>query len=204
MNGEKYQQSRKRTVSKRYKTRAPVFDAKAVTTLCSQTCNTTGAATLINGIVPGYAVDQRLGRVVTIDRIDGIIEVGVTATTGIDQYQRWMLVLDRQPNGAALAVTDVLDSTAINSHLNLANRSRFKVLADHVLALNASGEPGSRRTYVARIPMNDRVVFNSGTAGTIADIVTTSIYFLTVGGEAAGVTAGSASGDFRVWFHNSV
>ena len=48
--------------------------------------------------------------------------------------------------------------------------------------------------------LNHPVTFNAGDAGTVADITTGSLYFLVVGSEAAGATAGTVSGRVRVRF----
>lgn len=182
----------------------PRVDAKAVTVAVSTAANTTGAITLLNGIAPGTDIDQRLGRAVIMDELQLILTDNVTAGSGIDQYHRLMLVLDRQPNGAALAILDVLDVVATNSHPNLANRSRFLILKDELHPLNAAAEPGSFRSYRWQFPLRTRITFNAGVAGTVADIATNSLYFICIGSAVAGVTAGACGVNGRLFFRNSV
>lgn len=182
----------------------PASRMKAVTIVANLPCDISGAVALLNGMVTGTGIDQRLGREVMLDWIEGHFESGVTASTGIDQYQRWLLVYDRQPNGAALTTSDVLDSVEPLSQLNLANSSRFSIIADRFFALNASAEPGSKKAFDIRFPLNKRVIFNAGTAGTVADITTGSLYLVTVGSVGAGVSAGSLRYSSRVVYHNVI
>jgi hypothetical protein len=183
----------------------PKIDAKATSVVSNGVCDTTGSLLLLNGIVPGLGINQRLSTRITLDRLEGTIEMGVTSATGTDQYQRWLIVEDRQPNGSAAAITDILESTNPNALLNLANWRRFRVLRDSgVFPLNAAAEPGSKRTFNFSLRLNSNVIFNAGTAGTIADIVTNSLHFLSVGNNVAGATAGSCAINLRLWYHNSV
>jgi hypothetical protein len=182
----------------------PLGDQKASTPNSSLAVNTTGAVFLLDGFVPGTAIDQRLGRTVTLDCLEALIQDQVTSGTGVDQYHRILFVYDKQPNGAAFVITDVLDTTNTVSFPNLANRARFDILYDDLHHLNASAEPGSERTYSIRIPLNRRVIFNAGTAGTVADIVTGSLYILVLGNVAAGSTAGTLDIMARLFFHNSL
>lgn len=50
-----------------------------------------------------------------------------------------IVYLDKQANGAAAVVTDVLETASIDSFRNLANSGRFQVLKDRVVTLNATG-----------------------------------------------------------------
>lgn len=172
---------------------------KTKDTSISQVQDTTGALTLVNGVARGDDIGDRTGRKVIIKSIEAHFISGVTSATGVDQYQRLILFVDHQPNGAAPAATDLLVSNSYQSLKNLDNRARFTILYDRVYALNAAGESGSKivlPTYYKRV--NIPVIFNSGDAGTIADIQTNSIYLLSVGSEAAGNTAGSTVGRVRI------
>lgn len=155
---------------------------------------------LLNGCAPGSALNQRVGRHINMIRAEFSTRTGVTATTGIDQDARFLVVLDKQPNGDAPAVTDILDAVTALSQPNLAYSERFKILADRVFELNASAEPGSRRYVRMTVPLNKVVTYNSGTAGTIADISTNSLYFVQIGSVAAGATAGNVYGQCRLRF----
>jgi hypothetical protein len=127
--------------------------------------------------------------------------MAVTGTTGVDQTQRFILVFDRQSNGAAPAITDVLDSNSPFSLFNKDNAQRFRIVTDVVKVLNASAESGSTHvTGIIRKRLNVAVMYNSGTAGTIADINTGGLFLITLGSSTAGATAGSVVGRVCVNF----
>jgi hypothetical protein len=153
--------------------------------------NSTGAISLLNGIAPGFTIDGRLGRVVTLKQIKLDVQALVTPVTGVDQYNRFLVVYDHQPNGAALTILQVLNSVNVISARNFDNSARFEVLCDELHHLNASAEPDSNISFKVKIRRPLQTVFNSGTAGTIADIATGSLYVISIGSEVAGGTAGS-------------
>lgn len=176
----------------------PSVELKSVDVATQVATDTTGSLTLLNGIVPGVGFSQRLGRMVAMQRADIFVNSVVTAATGIDQYQRVLVVMDRQANAAAPAITDILMSVSISAQYNLINAARFRILSDRRLYLNAAGEPGSGKAWKISLPMSSRVRYNDGTAGTVADIATNSVYFITIGSVAAGATAGSTGFNSRV------
>lgn len=173
------------------------YKDSAVTTAC----DTTGALTLLNGLQTGDDSINREGREVRIRSIQFKGFTGVTTGTGIDQYHRVLVVFDRQTNAAAPAITDILTANGTTAPRNLDNRRRFVILYDRTYSLNAAGEAGSASRmlkYYKRFNLME--TFNSGNAGTVADITTGSIYMITMGSVAAGATAGSASINVRVRF----
>lgn len=89
----------------------------------------------INLIPQGVTESTRVGRKCTIRRITckGYIRwdpAGMGASTYSNAQIRYLLVLDKQANGANPAWTDVYEDTSVNSPRNLANVGRFKVLKD--------------------------------------------------------------------------
>jgi hypothetical protein len=206
-----YQQSRKRPVIKRYQVgRTPAYTGpvrvypKALTMNVGVVSDTTGGVQLLNGIALGTALDQRLGREVRCGLLRGNLLSYVTAATGVDQIHRILLVWDKQPNGAALAILDVLDATTVYAQQNIANTSRFKILWDVFHALNASAEPGSLKAIEVSIPIKKVAIYNSGGAGTVADIATGSLYLISLGNIAPGATAGGVAGTLRLTFSTDV
>lgn len=173
-------------------------ELKNVDTTVAQVADTTGAVTLINGIARGDDINERVGRQVILKYIQANIVNYVTPTTGIDQSHRMLIVLDRQANGAAPAITDVLVSASTVAMPNLDNRKRFRILFDSIKNMNASGEPGSMIVQRVFKRVNIPVQFNSGDAGTVADIQTGALYLITLGSIAPGGTAGNFSGRIRV------
>lgn len=195
---------KKRKVSRRvirhgYYGRGPSrVEFKAVDTSLNIACDTTGAVALLNGIARGDDINERIGRKVVLRSIEMRVESVSTNTTGLDQNHRVLVVFDRQANATALTPADVLTAVDINSPRNLTNRSRFKIIYDNLHHLNASGESGSHKVIDWYKRVWFPVTFNSGDAGTIADIQTGSLYLVVVGNQAPGGTAGAVGGKVRV------
>jgi len=146
--------------------------------------------TEINDVQAGNAFYQRIGTKINIRSI--MMRFKLTNTTvqatGLftDQpaHVRYMLVYDRQPNGAFPAITDILqnnDSGAVThgSSINIANRDRFSVLLDRNISLS---EADSQTRWVSEyiVCPNLQTQFRSS-AATIGDITTGSILFICFG-----------------------
>ena len=167
----------------------------------SLVADTTGTLSLLNGIARGDDIDERDGREVIMKSIQINGLNAVTSGTGVDQTHRVILVYDKQANAAACTGAQVLDTTAANITLavrNLENRKRFVILMDKVFRLSASGESNSSVAWRYYKRFNLPVTFNTGTAGTIADIVTGSLYLFSFGNIAAGATAGTLVVNCRI------
>lgn len=157
---------------------------------------------MLNGIARGDEISERNGREVTMRSVELKVQSYVTAGTGIDQVQRHLLVYDRQTNGTALTIAQVLNSVSTVAMKSLENRRRFKIMMDRTVVLNASAEPGSMNYYKYYRKLCHPVTFNSGDAGTVADITTGSLYFITLGSSAPGATAGSTICQGRVRYQD--
>jgi hypothetical protein len=183
---------RGRTTRKSYGVQAELKSLDLNSNLAS---NSTGAISLLNGCAQGSDLHERIGRQIHehILQIDGMLHC--TAATGVDQYLRYLVVQDSQSNGTALSITDVLDTVSITSHANVSNLKRFRIVLDHKVYLNASGEPGSGKVVSHSLSLGSTVYFNVGNAGTVADITKNSLYLIVIGSIAPGATAGS--GDFQ-------
>jgi len=154
--------------------------------------NLTATLTLLNGLAPGTGASERIGMKVSIRSIEMRYNLEVTPATGLEQTNRVLLVLDRQCNGAAPgALTDIITAASCQAPRNLANRKRFKIIMDKSYAMGATavatGNPTSRwiKKY---IKLGRPIVeeFNTGVAGTVADISSNSLYFVTIGSIVAG------------------
>ena len=175
---------------------------KSVDTAISQVIDQTGAVTLVNGIARGDEIFERNGREVVMKSIEFHCRCYATAGTGADQIGRILIVYDRQTNGAALTGAQVLDSFNTVAARNLENRRRFKILYDRRFVINASGEPQSAKLFNFYRRLAHPVTFNSGDAATVADIMTGSLYLLSVGTNVAGATAGSCVGTVRIRYQD--
>lgn len=157
-------------------------------------CNILSAVQLLNGIARGDEINERTGRECVMKSIQINGHCYVTGS-GIDQVMRVLIVYDRQTNGTALTAAQVISAAGTANDVvtprNLENRRRFKILYDRMFQLNASGEPGSSRVFKFYRRLNHPITFNSGDAGTVADITTGSLYAVVVGTAPAGVSAGT-------------
>jgi len=176
---------------------------KCVDVLCGGAVDTTTAVDLVNGIARGDELDQRIGRELTMRSVQIDMVTKATAGTGIAQQHRILLVYDRQTNATALTAVQVLTGATVYSPRNLENRRRFKILMDKKFQLNASGESGSERMFKFYRRLAHPVTFNSGDAGTVADITTGSLYLIYIGSIAAGATAGSIVGHCRIRYSDN-
>lgn len=106
-------------------------------------------------------------------------------TTGNDTV-RIILYLDKQCNGTAATVTQILESDDFQSFNNLSNKSRFRTLMDRVYDLNATAGMGNgtaNDTVATQIndslfkKVNLPIEYDS-TAGAIAEIRSNNICML--------------------------
>lgn len=114
------------------------FDgSKASTT--SATGGTIFDSSLVK-IPQGTEEKERIGRKCVIDRIAIRGNVLLPANTNenlTNDTVRIIIYQDKQTNGAAAVVTDILESAAWNSYNNLANSQRFRVLHSEFIEINS-------------------------------------------------------------------
>jgi len=158
----------------------------------------TGALTLLNTLSQGTTPNTRVGTRVEVKSIaiKGLVQAGTGAGNTLEPL-RIKIVYDKEANGAAPAATDILVNDFIYGHNNLANGGRFITLMDKIYeplipSIGAS-QIGTGGSIVINeyIKCNLPVKYNTGNAGTIADIVSGSIYMLTY---SCGGTTGTSTG----------
>ena len=103
--------------------------------------NTTGLVTLLHVPVLGTDFTNRIGRKTLIKSVflRGLLSRDLTTASALACQCRMILVLDKQPNGAAPAITDILVAANSYSQLNPNNRDRFRVIRDYVETLQPIG-----------------------------------------------------------------
>jgi len=99
-----------------------------------------------------------------------------------DAYNEVRIItfIDRQSNGTAPALADVLEAigTPTNTMMRWDNRKRFKILRDVTIATDTDDPQENRDIY---IPLkNVKTVYNNLITGLIADIISGAIYHLFV------------------------
>lgn len=140
--------------------------------------STAGVVTLLNGVAQGTTATTRLGRRITMRSLFIKGDVSMAPTTTGAAPLRILIVYDMQTNATAPVATDVLTLDQINSPMNLSNSRRFKTLCD--IEIPCLGAQGPQAVQWSRyIKLNHAVEFNTGSAGTVGDIQTGSVYMLT-------------------------
>lgn len=149
---------------------------------------TAGVLTLLNGVTDGVGNNVRIGTKIWLKsmllRLSTFPNIGGTGDpTG--EMLRVMVIYDKQANGVAPTVANILNTGAWDSPNNLAFRDRFTTLLDKTIDVQANAYAGntivggsvSARHIMKFKPLALPVVFN-GTGATIASISTGSIYLL--------------------------
>ncbi len=155
-----------------------------------------GAITASINLIPqGVTEITRVGRKATIRNINWRFKVTLPSSTtsgATSDVARVMMYLDKQANGAAATVTDILETADFQSFNNLANKSRFRILFDHNYDLVApsGGGDGTTEDYgeftvtdTMFRKVNIPIEFDS-TAGAITEIRSNNIgvLLITAGG----------------------
>jgi len=153
-------------------------------------------ATAILAIAQGTTEVTRVGGKINVCNINirgQVRGLGATATPGAF---RWILFVDKQCNGAAPAVTDILTTATINSFLNMDNVERFQILKDKMVINNVSGVYTTTPVYFAETKMIKAAVkcnipiHYSSTTGAIAEIKSNNIGMLFISEKASSVEYG--------------
>lgn len=133
-------------------------------------------ATLLNGLVPGSLAVNRIGRKVCWTKFSLIYTVQYQmAVANSGSPFRIKVFFDKQANATAPAMTDVLQTNDFHSPNNLNNEDRFITICDFVTEPISAQNNWSVSGKEVR-KLNLETIFNTGTAGTIADIQSGSIY----------------------------
>lgn len=145
---------------------------------------------LLNGMQRGDAINQRVGRTLRLKSVEikslHSLGAGATATS-----IRMILFLSLAPKGVAPVAGDVLNNGGpplnIVSPRNLDNRANILILRDKTISLSVSGSQKQAWDYYKKLDI--KPVYNSGNAGTIADIDAQGLYFMIMSTEPVNVPA---------------
>jgi len=175
-------------------------ERKYVDTDIGITLATAASFVLLNALVPGSQATQRVGR--KADFVSMLLRMRVVVGgTPTNATYRIMVIVDKQANAVAPTIAEIMSAASLTNPMNLDNRSRFVVLLDYVDTLDIAGNSQNVRTVFMRKKIS--TTYNSGSAGTIGDIQTNSIYLLGLSSNAAGATAPILSGTGRLRFTDS-
>jgi len=138
---------------------------------------TTATALLLNGLAQGTTATTRIGRRVTLKSLYFRFQASMAATSAGASPIRLLVVYDKQTNATPTTAGLVLASDALNSLNLLDNARRFVTLCDVMLPCLGTGGPQAV-AHVFYKKINLPMEFNTGSAGTVGDIQTGSIYML--------------------------
>jgi len=135
-------------------------------------------AALFN-IVQGTTDSTRVGNVIRVRSI----RAHLTFTDTVMTVFRILLIWDRQPNGAAAAVADVVATATFNGLYNTNNvvgagGSRFTIISDVTGIINPNIVTTNTPYQYNRTFLVNKSVTFGGNAGTIADMSTNNLFFL--------------------------
>ncbi len=162
----------------------------------STTSSTTPALVLLNGLSLGDTASTRTGQSIKMDRGDFRFQLAVNATSVIN-FTRIIVVLDKQTNATAMTAADLLVANTPYSPYTFGSQSRFVILYDETFALSTYSA-GAITKCVGLPGINQHVIFNSGNAGSVADIVSNSVYLIHLSDQATNTPAFSYYS--RIWF----
>lgn len=162
---------------------------------------------LLNGILTGSGFFNRVGARIEMKSIH-IRAVITFLATSVQDVNRLIVFYDRQPNGAAPAIADVLQArdnagaatTAAQSEINLDNRERFVILRDKEwfvpsttvaagVLTNGPGYPGDDNLMHINefIPLKGLGTHYKASTGAIGDIATGSLFAVFISQNQGGV-----------------
>lgn len=158
-----------------------------------------GTLYLLNGLVPGTGASQRIGKKAVMKSLQFRCATsgGAPGAVPFQGFVRYLFVYDRQSNATAPTVANILEASIGSSMMNMDNRDRFLVLADKQFAIDQNGGNQSSQCKMYR-KINLPTIFNAGTAGTIADITSGSVYLLTIATQ--GFSSGATNSPYCTFY----
>lgn len=153
---------------------------------------TSGTFVLLNGVATGTDYTNRIGRKIIMKSIlMRHVFYPNTTSNANGNIIRVMLFIDKQTNGAAPTVSDLLQANSVIAPLNLNNRDRFIILVDKHVAIPCSaysanvltGGSPTQKFQKWYKKCNYEVIF-SGTGATVGSIQSNSLYFCVLGGAS--------------------
>lgn len=148
------------------------------------------------GIAQGTTEQQRIGGKINLvnfnihGQVIGVQQVGAAV---LPDVTRFMVVLDKQANGALPVVTDILKTAQINKFMNLDNVDRFQILKEKwitndVLAWVATPfeSIGQIKNFKINLKMNIPIHFSS-TLGAITEFKSNNIICLYINSNGQSV-----------------
>lgn len=141
----------------------------------------------LNIVPQGVNESERIGRKITIKKIDVRLVISPNAATWVGSALRLLLVQDTQCNGAAATysgVAGVLESTDVMAFRNLENVNRFVVHKDWMFVLNPTAGVTTSMNLTKKILKFSKEVsipieYDSvGTSGALTTTRSNNLFFI--------------------------
>lgn len=163
--------------------------------------NTWSAGVLLNGLTPGSGAENRIGRKIIMKSLLLRYSIQVISHSQGSSRFRILVVYDKQANATAPGINDILAYNAFLSPNNLSNRDRFVTLADEYTDICGTfGECDDPDGMLKFKKLNLETIFNAGTAGTVADITSGSIYIFFCQSGSLAFTSATLNFQSRIRF----
>lgn len=160
-----------------------------------------GTITNVTVMSQGTSATTRVGNQVHVNRLCFELLFGLTATSAGDLI-RVIAGIDHQPDGAALTVTQVLETASPVSCYNrdiIKPRGRVSILGDWSLDMNNNAAATLTAIRHLRFEKKiDSTVLYQSNAGTISDLLKNNIFILQI--SNAGLT--NSSGNAQIVFND--
>jgi len=150
---------------------------------------TTGAAfafsagQLMNGCAAGTGATNRVGRKISMKVHQ--FRCAVNSNAGNAGNARILVVYDKQTNGAAPAITDILAADLITAPMNLSNADRFVVIHDVITEGPTDITTTWHEKHFKKMGL-ETLFGNTGSA--VTDINSGSVYMFVAGGTGSAIT----------------
>jgi len=166
----------------------------------SNTGTGAGHTILINGVIPGTEIYNRIGRKINCKSVNIRCQVQKSAAqTVVADTLRFALIWDEQPvTGTLPAFGDIWSdvsnagavTTPILAHANFNNTARFRILRSHIIPIdvynaNAPYQMPQEMYWDWNVPLNTITHYNAGVTGGVSDISTGALYFVGHGANSA-------------------
>ena len=161
--------------------------------------------TEVNCVPQGAAAYNRVGTKIVLKSIKFDTTFYLQGSAPSNAVVRWMIVYDRQTNGAFPSFSSILSeniSTApgLYSGVNMANRSRFLVLRQQCIAMDPEHCQAYHASAYIRTNLETQFVSNTTTIG---DITTGGLYLVCFSdGNVASTYVNMSQARFRIRYYD--
>lgn len=142
-------------------------------------------ALLLNGLSKGTESYNRIGQSIRMTSINYKFTISINASATTPTLLRICIILDRYNNGNDLTTTNVW-ANGMSTHSQRLNgfQQRYKILKDMTVLMDPSNRQAAFREGYIKLPKQyGKVQYNSGNAGTYADINVNALHFVAVSNQ---------------------